>query len=608
MKNVIKTVLLLSLLCSFFASCKKDKEDETPSGGDKPTIASLAAAPNSSVSYGDVVALTGSFSDEKGLQSYTIIISNAQGELYNNTQMLTGKTFSLNASLVIPLPKNAQAGNVTISVTLKNSGNGTATEEVSLAGVQVPDFEKLYLSIGSKIHEMEKDGDVYAVEDLFAANAVGKIYTNAAKTGMFWGATSGTITALASGDIAIGKASESYLRVSFNPVTFALEVAEAEKWDEIEETYYIYGNISGNWKDADRELKDEVPSGKMTGYQSGNKKYWTWTPPGLDASDPKSGEPGYDMWGNIAPGSFRFKKAGSEEYVIFKDNQITTGTTNDKAASFITTADGHITIKLFWDGTKFDKVSLEAEDRSLDFMADGSLNINGAPAPVSITFAGTALTLKPGTLYTYEGTASLTKDQTLSAVNANLSMINPDPDVFSGKGNASWKMTGSSGDWLIRVDPFGYTIYACKQTGYPDVIYMDGWGWAKFAENPSKNWDPSTFLCLQRTNSTSHIYEATFYNFGWGDGLHGSDVSFWAAPTSDTDFGKKIILSKYFEGVAPAVNGMYIPLLSASYMKVRVDLKDGFEFDTNQTEGESNQFYKLVPTNNKKFTATFTPQ
>ncbi len=599
MKNVFRIVLFVGLFSSFFMSCKKDKDDEKPSGSEKPVIENLAAAPSASVTYGDVVTLTGKFSDQTGLQSYTVKISNTQGELYNSTQMLTGKTFSLNTPLVIPVPKNAQAGNVTVSITLKNSGNATATEEVTLSSVKVPVFDNLYFIVGSKVHTMEKDGDVYVFEDIIAANVAGKIYAKSDKTGMFWGSSSGTITGLASGDIVIGKASEANLRISFNPITFALDAAEADRWEEINETFYIYGTISGNWQDG--ELLTQLVSAKMTGYKSGNKKYWTWTPPGLAADDPNSGVSGYDMWGNIVPGVFRFKKAGTEEYVLYDGATIVEGTTNDKASSFVTSAGGTITIKLFYDGTKYNKVSLEAGDKSLDYTLD-KVYINGTAAPATMSFGGSALALKPGSFYIYEGVAALTNNQNITASGISLNLADTDPDVFTGKGNATWKMIGSTGDWLIRMDPFANTVYACKETGYPDAIYMDGWSWAKFAEDPPIAWNPEKRLCLQRISSTN-TYEATFYNFGWG-----GDVSFWAAPISDPDFGKKIISSKYFTGVAGNQPNLNLSPNAAGYFKVKVDLKDGFSYDENTMEGAENQYFKLVPTGGKVFTVTFTAQ
>ena len=129
---------------------------------------------------------------------------------------------------------------------------------------------------------------------------------------------------------------------------------------------------------------------------------------------------------------------------------------------------------------------------------------------------------------------------------------------------------------------------------------MDGWGWAKFDTNPATNWQPENRLCLQRKSTDSYIYEATFYNFGWG-----IDVSFWSAPPSDSEFGKQTIASKYFTGISPQGNGMYAPAV-AEYTKVTVDLKDGFNYDTATMEGEESQYYKLIPVNNKQFTVTFT--
>ncbi|MDR2562662.1 MAG: hypothetical protein LBC98_01825 [Prevotellaceae bacterium] len=593
MKHYFKAAIFGALVCTLFAACKKDNAE--PSAGDKPLIENLTLTPNSAIAYGDAVTLSGKLSDAAGLQSYTVRITNEGGDIYNETKMLTGTLFNLAESLVIPLPRNAQAGNATLSITVKNSKDMSSTEDLTLSNLTVPSFDQLYLIIGTRSLPMTRNGDLYSVEEIIAAEAVGKIYAKADKTGLFWGQVSSSIEPMKAGDISIGATSESNLKITFNIKTFELTIEAAEQWTPITETYYIYGTISGHWQDGD--IVTELPSARMTGYKSGEKKYWTWTPPGLDAEDPNNSVPGYDMWGNINPGLFRFKKAGAEEYVLF-DGNIITGSTNDRSFSFITTAGGPITIKLYHDGTKFDKITLEASDKSLEYSHDGSLSINGAPAPEKITFAGADLSLKPGSLYMYEGMATLTADQTITATQADLTKIKPDRDVFTGGGNAQWKMIGSAGDWLIRIDPFGYTIYACKITSYPDVIYMDGWGWAKNSSEPATNWIPDNRLCLQRKSPTSYIYEATFYNFGWT-----IDVSFWSAYLTTPDYGNRTIASHYFTGVEPQGNGIKLPS-TAEYTKITVDLKDGFDYDTNVLEGDASQYYKLIPANGKQFTVT----
>ncbi|KAA6339477.1 hypothetical protein EZS27_012581 [termite gut metagenome] len=442
---------------------------------------------------------------------------------------------------------------------------------------------------------MEKIENVFVYEDIIPANATGKIYVNSDKTGMFWGRQSGNAETMANEDFVIGKGTETSLRVTFNPVTFELLIEEAERWVETDEPVYIYGDISGHW--ADGPINEEKAKMKMQGYASGNKRYWSWTPPSTGSGDPID-----DMWGNINPGKFRFKKGSVEEYVLFNGTTIIKGSTNDQVQSFLTTIGGPITIKLFFDGTNYNKVSLEGSDKSLDYTPNG-IQINGSPAPTAITFAGSPLALKEGTFYTYEGTLDLTKDQNITALGTDLRTANPDPDVFTGNGNATWKMIGSTGKWLIRIDPFASNLYACKQSGYPDVIYMDGWSWAKFDSDATISWNPEARLCLQRESADSYIYTSTFYNNGWG-----GDVSFWAAPPSAADFGKKVIASTYFDGVEPSSETNLNMPTAAGYYKVSVDLKTGISYSENiNPELIGASYFTLIP-ESQRFTVTFTPQ
>jgi hypothetical protein len=594
MKNLFGNILLASIFCSLFCwSCGKDDPDNEVTGN-KPVIDNLSVSPSSSVKFGDLLTITAKLSDNAGLRSYTVKISNAGGDIWETTNMLTGTSQNLDLKQVLPLPKNATAGDVKITFTLKNSDNGSETKELTLSGVSVPVFESLYFISGNKIYTMEKDAEgLFVYKGLIPANSVGKIYAQSDKTGLYWGQISGTITSLADGDLSIGNTSEKYMAISFNPITFAFSATETDEvWTEIDAPIFILGNISGHW--ADGNITDERAKMKMTAYASADKRYWTWTPPSTG-----SGDPADDMWGNINPGSFRFKIGGREEYILYKENIIAVGTTNDESASFITSAGGPFTVKLFYDGTNYTAVSLESEVRSLEFLVNGNININGSPAPAAVNFAGADLSKKAGSLYVYEGTVNLTKDQNVTAQGTDLTTANPDPDVFSGKGNATWKVSGSTGAYTIRIDPFASTIYACKQTGYPDVIYMDGWSWAKFEADPTVVWNPEARLCLYRESETSFIYEAVFFNNGWG-----GDVSFWASYyQTDAEYGKKIIASKYFDGVTVAGDGLLIPA-AAGYYRISVDLKDGFTF-SDEPDGN---YLLLLPTNNKKFTVTFTAQ
>ena len=595
MKKVISSLFLVSLFGLFFTSCKKDPTPEEPTGDGKPVIANLAVSPNASVKYGDVVTLSGKFTDETGLSTYTVTMSNAQGELSTVTNMLVGKEFNLNLSAVVPLPKNAQAGNVTIKVDLKNSGNATVTETLTLSGVAVPDLEKLYLDVGRLI-EMEKVDDVYVVEDLIAANAVGKIYTKADKTGMFWGWANNAVTGLADGSIPIGKSEATTLIVSFNMKTFELVVEEGNSWEPIEDAIYIFGNISGHWMDGD--ITEEKEKMKMTGFASGDKKYWTWVPPAsCDEPDCADG-----MWGNINPGRFCFKVGGKEEYIMFDGNGITTGASYDEQQRFPITAGGWVEFTLYYDGTNFNKVLLNADGKTLEYTAEGIL-VNGMQVPAAMSFGGGSLAKKEGSLWAFEGRVTLQKDQDVTASGIDLSMCRADFDVFIGDGNATWKVTGESAEYYVSIDPFLYDVYICNPAGYPDVIYMDSWGWHKFAGFPANNWNAGARLCLYRVDETS-IYEAIFNDHGWGDidGFTG-DASFFASAFSETDI---IISPELFNDLTPVpskeTTHFYKPLSDAGrgvaqYRKVSVDLKDGFTID------EENN---LVPNSAVKYTAIFT--
>lgn len=149
MKKTMKYFMfLLVSTMVVFTSCKDDDE---PNGGGgtagNSAISELAVTPNADVKYGDEVTLTAKFADEKGLRQYMISVSNANGAFYETTKMLTGKTYDMNEKIALPLPKNAVAGDLTISVTVKNSSNELSTEEVGIKGVTLPTFDALYLAL-----------------------------------------------------------------------------------------------------------------------------------------------------------------------------------------------------------------------------------------------------------------------------------------------------------------------------------------------------------------------------------------------------------------------------------------------------------------------------
>ena len=589
MRKIMYLALMLVIsMIAVFTACEKDDPADPDSG--KAKITDLAISPATGLQYGDIVTLSGSFSDETGLRSYTVKMNNTSGVIFEETKMLTGKTFTLNDDITIPLPKNAVEGDMTVSVTVKNSADQLTTQEITINDLSLPTIDNLYLIINNKVYPMTKNGNIFEVEDFFPIDAVGKIYTNSDKSGLAWGLDGSEIIAMGSGDIVFGKETEEYFKISFNPVSFELTLGEAQQWTPITEGLYILGNISGHW--ADGNISTEKTKMLMSGFSLGNRKMWTWTPPNTG-----SGSPDDDMWGNIVAGVFRFKKPAVEEYILFTEGQITDGTTNDEASSFVVTAGGPFAIKVFSDGTSVTKVSLESETRKLEYTNDG-IFINGAVVGSTLTFANSTLSLVAGNYFLYEGVMTLTKDQVINAQGIDLTTAFCDPDVFSGQGNSSWTVIQEDGEYLVRIDPFLGNIYVRHEAGYPSVIYLDGWCWGKFPDD-AHSWNPDTRMTLYRVG-TSFVYEANMYILPWG-----GDVAIFAAPVTDPDYSKKEIFSKYFEGVTMAGHGFLLPVPAESaFYKVSVDLKDGFTFDMETMDEETN--YLILPTNDKKFTVTFT--
>jgi len=587
MRNLKYLALVLLTTMLAFSACKKDKEPDPNAG--KAKITGLAINPQASLKYGDVVTLSGTFSDDTGLKSYTVTMSNTGGVIFEETKMLTGKTFNLSEALTIPLPKNAVAGDMKFSVTVKNSANLLITQEITIAALALPTIDNLYLVINNTVYPMTKNGNFFELEDFIPAASVGKIYAKSDKTGLSWGLDGQSIIAMGSGDITFGKQTEEYFKISFNPISFDLVLGDAQQWNAMSESLYILGNISGHW--ADGNISTEKEKMKMSGFSLGSRKMWSWTPPNTG-----TGSPDDDMWGNIVAGVFRFKKAGVEQYVLFSSGQITEGTTNDEASSFVVTAGGPFTFKVFSDGTNVTKVRLESDTRKLEYTNEG-IYINGNLAGSSMTFAGSALSLVPGNYYLYEGTMTLTKNQSITAQGIDLSAAFSDPDVFTGGGNATWSMIQETGSYLVRIDPFLGNVFIRQETGYPSAIYLDGWCWGKY-DADSHNWNQESMATLYR-KGTTNTYEATIYILPWG-----GDVAFFAAPFSNPDASKMEIYSKYFDGVTVAGNGLLLPVPSVSaFYKVSVDLKDGFTWDMVNMDGTN---YTIIPTNGKKFTVTFT--
>ena len=582
------TLVLLTIMLGVYSSCKNDDDPVDPNAG-KAKIENLQISPSTNLKYGDVITLTGNISDEKGLRSYTVSMSNASGNIYEVTNMLTGKTFTLNQAIPIALPKNAAAGDIKLSVTVKNSADALSTQDIDIKNISVPTFDQLYLVVNGSAYPMKKNGDVFEVEEFFPASAVGKIYTKADKTGLAWGTEGSVITSMGANDITIGKAEEEYYKVSFNPATFDLVIGNSQTWTPITESLYILGSISGHWQDG--EISDERPKMKMTGSSIGNKKMWTWTAPNTGSGDPID-----DMYGNIVPGKFRFKVPGADQYITFADGKIVAGSDN-KDASFVVTDGGPFTIKVTSEGNTYTKVRLEDGTKALEYTNDG-IFINGSLVVPTMSFAGKTLTMVEGNYYVYDGIIDLTKDQLITGQGVDLSKAFTDPDVFTGKGNTTWTMIQESGSYYVRIDAFSGNVYVRRESGYPDVIYMDGWAWGKF-DGEDHSWNPESRMTLYR-KGTTNVYEGTLFIYPWG-----GDVSFYTATPETADAGKMQIYSKYFEGVESNINNVKIPApAEGTLYKVSVDLKDGLTWNKDVMDGD---VFTLVPTNGKKFTVTFTP-
>jgi hypothetical protein len=593
MRSTKKIVMVLTAVILVFAACSK--EDEEPNGLDgKAKIENLAVSPTTNLKYGDAVTLTGVLSDETGLHSYTLKISNGNGDIYEKSQMLTGKTFNLNEELLIPLPPNAVAGNLTISLTVKNSGDRLTDQEIELKNVTLPNFAKLYLVLNGTAYEMTKKGDVFEFEDFVPAGATGKIYANADQTGIFWGWEENTVKVMAANDIPFGRETEEYFKISFNAVSFSLETGDPQTWNPMTtDVLYILGTISGHWEDGD--ISVEKNKMKMSGFSLGNRKMWTWEPPntGTGLSDD-------DMWGNTVAGVFRLKKAGIDQYILYSGGQIVTGADN-KENSFVVSAAGQFNIRVMADEKGINSVKVFDSAKSLEYK-NGEVLINGVAVTPSIGFAGTPLNLLPGNYFVYQGTFELTNDQSVTGSGINLASLYADVDLFSGSGNSTWKFIGPTSSYYFRIDAFSGHVYVREETGYPNTIYLDGWCWKKHPNDPRSNWDPATATSLYRKAGTN-IYEATIFILPWN-----GDFKLWAASETNPDFSKMVIKAKYFENIDPMdAIGIKFPTGitdPGAYYKISVDLKDGFTFDKENLDEDN---YTIVPANGKKFTLTFTP-
>jgi hypothetical protein len=321
---------------------------------------------------------------------------------------------------------------------------------------------------------------------------------------------------------------------------------------------------------------------------------WTWFPPSVEGSD----DPEVTCYGATVAGSFRFKKGGVEEYVTYSNGKISTGADN-KSNSFILSAPGAFHFRVMADANGITNVRVfdDEQAKSLEYKNDEIL-LNGTPATSSINFAGQALNLIPGNYFVYESAAvTLTQNTSVSASGIDLTKFYADPDVFSGGGNSTWQAK-QDGLFYVRIDAFSGHVYLREESGYPKTIYLDGWCWKKYPNDPRNNWNQSTSTSLYRVGTTN-MYEATIYVLPWG-----GDFKLFATPQQ----ANTMIKSKYFENIDPMdESGIKFPIPTSpgAYYKVSVDLKDGFTWNTETLDGDN---YTLVPTNGKKFTITFTEQ
>lgn len=581
-------ILLLSILPLFFYGC----DDDDPANDDnapKPEM-NIVVSPQSGLSYGDKVSITGTLTDEKNLKMYTILLKDGnETELYRKEQMLLGQSFQMNESFSIPLPKNAEVGNFKVEMLLENSRNGEAVQSFDLTSLQVPTFNKLYLLLGNKsVVELSKNGDIFEVEETFPAKIKGIISPTPTNTGLYWGSSKGEIQTMAKDSIVIGGDIEASCKITFNPKTFELTFGERHGWTTLPSTdsYYIFGTISGHWQDG--EIKEEKAKMRMQGYESGNLRYYTWFPP--EGEDPETG-----MWGSIAAGAFQLKKAGKDSFVQWGGTQFTTGSVYDANKSFPITAGGAFEIRVYFEGDECTKVSIMSSERTLEFTNE-QVKANGVVMASEIDFAGAQLQLKSGTNYIYEGEAELTKGTSITSNAIDLSLCTPNKDLFTGSGNTNWTLTASTGKYFVRIDAFSGSSYARPASGYPDAIYMYGWSWAHSATGTAQNWQAESALPLVRIGN-SFVYEGTCYVFSWG-----GDIAFILTnpegstkvelPNANFDANSNILSSNPTHFTLPTTEGYY---------KISVDLKDGVAI----SEGNPST---VTPNGSSKFTLRYTLQ
>lgn len=578
-----KIMILIFIISIIFTSCKDDSPEVIDV--DKPEI-SISVSPQSGLKYGDEILITGTLTDKQNLKMYSVIIKdNAGNILFQKDQMLLGKSFLLDEKIPIPLPKNPVRGDLKIEVKVINSKGGIINQEFILGDVDIPNMERLYLILESRTVEMVKNGNVFEIDDTFSPADKGFISISPTKSGLYWGMNSnGEIEPMGKNAIQIGGNEVSSFKLSFNPYTFELIFGEKRLWVPLpdSDTYYILGTISGHWMDGN--ITTEKEKMKMKGFESGNIKYYSWVPP--EGDNPETG-----MWGSISDGIFRFKKGGANLYILWNGREIVSETNDNEMSSFYTSTGGFFEIRIYFENDICTKVQLLGSDRSLEYTQKDGVKVNGIFCDEKIDFAGNELILKNGENYIYESIIYLTKGQKITSSSVNLSKIAGDEDLFSGIGNNEWILKCISDNYTIRVDIFSGAFYATPRSGYPDVIYMDGWSWGKTASSSPVVWDINMILPL--INNSHNIYESTFYNWGWG-----GDIKFYLKHPQEV--GATIMLpntnftSDYVNMNDP--NSFLLPSSPGKY-KISVDLKKGVEISSDN---------KVIPLSTEKFKLIFT--
>ncbi|MDR0748249.1 MAG: hypothetical protein LBF62_01600 [Tannerellaceae bacterium] len=557
-------ILEVMSLLFFWASCSDDKGSDIDKA--KPTI-DVTVSPQGGLCYGEEITIQGTVTDERNLGMYTISIYDQLGTLLTEKiQMLLGKTFNVDEKITIPLLAGATNGSLEIRFSLKNSREDQEEKDFTISNVSVPQLDRLYLILeNNTVYEMAKNGNTFEVENTFPANARGHFSTSTQTSGLFWGIKDGQIISLGKDLIPVGHDIEASYKISFNPYTFDLDIGKYAIWSPLpsSDCFYILGTISGHWQDG--EILTEKEKMKMKGFRSGQQRYYSWIPP--DGDNPETG-----MWGEIASGNFRFKKGGEDNYILWDGKEIVKGTTNNTGQSFYTSAGGHLEIRIYFEGEECTSIRLLGSDKTLEFEPD-QVKINGISIQDNIDFAGTNIPLKSGANYIYESRIDLKKGQTISS-SIDLKKLKGDNDLFDGIGNTTWTVSSVDGTYIIRVDIFSGAFYACPMTGYPDVIYLNGWSWAKTSSDSPVVWNTEYELALIHVGN--NVYETTLYNFGWGGSFSLNAYHPYSGKGS-VSIPAELFTSEF---LLPSGTGNY---------KISVNLKDGIQINGTEVDVLNNR-------------------